>query len=324
MSFSDAEHAGKREKTRRELFLEETEQIISRKALIREIDLVYPKADRRRQPYPLQAMLRIHPIHNWSRVSDPGMDEALYEVASIRKFYGLSLLEAIPDETKILNFRRLIEREELAPLIQDAVNAHLARKGMMVKRGTMVKATVIAAPSSKKYSSGEHDPEMHQTKKGANWHFAMKVHIGADIDSGLVLVVGTTPTNESDVEQMDRLLHGKEKTVHSDVGCTGAEHRVGRRKIQWKIARRCSQVQKITSEHARELAMLEEKRKAQVRARVEHPFRALKFIFGYRKVRFKGLMKNTSQVVTLFSLTNLYMVRKQVLAMMGVVRPQTA
>jgi len=177
MSFSDAEQAGKRKKTRRELFLEEMEQVIPWKALIREIEPVYPKAGRGRQPYPLQTMLRIHLMQNWFGLSDPGMEEALYEVASMRKFSGLSLLEAIPDETTILNFRHLIEREELAPLILDAVNAHLARKGMMVKRGTMVDATIIAAPSSTKNSSGERDPEMHQTKKGNNWHFGMKAHI---------------------------------------------------------------------------------------------------------------------------------------------------
>ena len=324
MSFSDAEQAGKRKKTRRELFLEEMEQVIPWKALIREIEPVYPKAGRGRQPYPLQTMLRIHLMQNWFGLSDPGMEEALYEVASMRKFSGLSLLEAIPDETTILNFRHLIEREELAPLILDAVNAHLARKGMMVKRGTMVDATIIAAPSSTKNSSGERDPAMHQTKKGNNWPVGMKAHIGADTDSGLVHTVVTTPANESDVEQVDQLLHGKEKTVHADAGYTGAEQRVGRRKIEWKIARRRSQVKKITSEHARELVMLEEKRKAQVRARVEHPFWALKCIFGYRKVRFKGLMKNTSQIVTLFALANLYMVRKRLLAMTGVVRPQMA
>ncbi len=308
MSFSDAEHAGKRKKTRRELFLEEMDQVIPWKALIREIEPVYPKAGRGRQPYPLQTMLRIHLMQNWFGLSDPGMEEALYEVASMRKFAELSLLEAIPDETTILNFRRLIEREELAPLILDAVNAHLARKGMMVKRGTMVDATIIAAPSSTKNSSGKRDPEMHQTKKGNNWYFGMKAHIGADTDSGRVHTLVMTPANESDVEQVDQLLHGKEKTVHADAGYTGAEQRVGRRKI--------------SSEHARERVMLEEKRKAQVRARVEHPFWALKCIFGYRKVRFKGLIKNTSPIITLFALTNLYMVRKRLLAMTGVVRLQ--
>ncbi len=161
-----------------------------------------------------------------------------------------------------VNFRRLIEREELAPLILDAVNAYLARKGMMVKRGTMVDATIIAAPSSTKNSSGKRDLEMHQTKKGNNWYFGMKAHIGADTDSGLVHTVVTTPANESDVEQVDQLLHGKEKTVHADAGYTGAEQRVGRRKIEWKIARRRSQVKKIASEHASDLVVLEEKRKA--------------------------------------------------------------
>ena len=218
MSFSDAEQAGKRKKTRRELFLEEMDQVIPWKALIREIEPVYPKAGRGRQPYPLESMLRIHLMQNWFGLSDPGMEEALYEVASMRKFAGLSLLEAIPDETTILNFRHLLEREEMAPLILSAVNTHLARKGLMVKRGTMVDATIIAAPSSTKNESGKRDPEMHQAKKGNNWHFGMKAHIGVDTDSGLVHTVVATSANESDVGQVDLLLHGKEKTVHGDAG----------------------------------------------------------------------------------------------------------
>ena len=324
MSFSDVEHAGKRKKTRRELFLEEMDQVIPWKALIGEIAPVYPKAGRGRQPYPLEVMLRIHLMQNWFGLSDPGMEEALYEVASIRAFAGLSLLEAIPDETTVLHFRHLLEREEMAPLILSAVNSHLARKGLMVKRGTMVDATIIAAPSSTKNESGKRDPEMHQAKKGNNWHFGMKAHIGVDTDSGLVHTVVATSANESDVGQVDLLLHGKEKTVHGDAGYTGAPEYVPRRKIDWTIARRRSQVKKIACDRTRERVTLEEKRKAQVRARVEHPFWALKCIFGYRKVRFKGLAKNTAHVVTLFALTNLFMARKRLLAMMGVVRPKMA
>jgi IS5 family transposase len=324
MSFSDAEHASKRKKTRRELFLEEMDQVIPWKALIGEIAPVYPKAGRGRQPYPLEVMLRIHLMQNWFGLSDPGMEEALYEVASMRAFAGLSLLEAIPDETTILHFRHLLEREEVAPLILNAVNMHLARKGLMVKRGTMVDATIIAAPSSTKNESGKRDPEMHQAKKGNNWHFGMKAHIGVDTDSGMVHTVIATPANESDVGQVDLLLHGKEKTVHGDAGYTGAHEYVPRRKIDWKIARRRSQVEKIACDRARERVKLEETRKAQVRARVEHPFWALKCIFGYRKVRFKGLAKNAAHVVTLFALTNLFMARRRLLAMMGAVRPKMA
>lgn len=229
-----------------------------------------------------------------------------------------------PDETTVLHFRHLLERKEMAPLILSAVNSHLARKGLMVKRGTMVDATIIAAPSSTKNESDKRDPEMHQAKKGNNWHFGMKAHIGADTDSGLVHTVVATSANESDVGQVDLLLHGKEKTVHGDAGYTGAHEYVPRRKIDWKIARRRSQVKKIACDRTRERVTIEEKRKAQVRARVEHPFWALKCIFGYRKVRFKGLAKNTAHVVTLFALTNLFMARKRLLAMMGVVRPKMA
>ena len=228
ISFADAEYAGKRKKTRREVFLEEMELVVPWKALLKVIEPFYPVAGRGRRPYPLEAMLRVHLMQNWFALSDPAMEEALYEIASLRSFAGLKLSEPIPDETTILNFRHMLEENDLAEDILKQVNAHLARKGLLLKRGSIVDATIIAAPSSTKNAEGERDPEMHQTKKGNQWHFGMKAHIGVDADSGLVHTVTTTAANEADVEQVADLLHGKEKHVYADSGYRGAQSRVER------------------------------------------------------------------------------------------------
>lgn len=323
LTFADADFAGKGKTTRKERFLSEMEQVVPWSALLRVITPVYPEAGNGRRPYPLATMLRIHLMQNWFALSDPAMEDALYDMPALRQFAGLSSLSAIPDETTILNFRHLIEEYELAPEIFACINRLLVRKGLMVKRGTMVDATIIEAPTSTKNEDGTRDPEMHQTKKGNQWHFGMKAHIGADVDSGLVHTVVTTPANESDVSQIDELLHGKEEVVHGDAGYTGAQAYVARAaRIEWKIARRRSQVEKIRRARERVQALRAEKRKAQVRARVEHPFRIVKRVFGYMKVRFKGLAKNTAQVVTLFALANLYLSRNRLLPAVGSLRPQ--
>jgi IS5 family transposase len=314
LTFGDAEYAGKGKTTRRERFLTEMDEVVPWKSLLGLIEPFYPEAGRGRQPYPLDTMLRVHLMQNWFGLSDPGMEEALYEVASMRQFARLNLLEAMPDESTILRFRHLLEQHEIAPQILERVNAHLNRQGLLLKRGTMVDATIIEAPSSTKNASGERDPQMHQTKKGNDWHFGMKAHIGADADSGLVHTVVTTPANEADVAQIDQLLHGKEKVVHADAGYIGAQAYAPQAKVDWQIARKRGQINKIANAKQRTKAQREEKSKAQIRARVEHPFRVIKCQFGYMKVRFKGLMKNTAQIVTLFALANLYLVRKRLLA----------
>jgi IS5 family transposase len=323
ISFSDAEYAGKRKKTRREVFLEEMEQVVPWKALLGLISPHYPVAGRGRRPYPLESMLRVHLMQNWFAPSDPAMEEALYEIASLRAFAGLSLSEAIPDETTILNFRHLLEENDLAEDIFAAVKQLLARKGLLLKKGSIVDATIIAAPSSTKNAEGERDPEMHQTKKGNQWHFGMKAHIGVDAESGLVHTVTTTAANESDVEQIADLLHGKEQQVWADSGYRGAQARVQRANLQWHIAARPSDIAKLPDGRGKKALQQQERHKASVRAKVEHPFRVIKRQFGLTKVRFRGLAKNTAHVVTLFALSNLWMARRQLLAM-AAVRPQRA
>ncbi len=322
MSFGDSEYAGKKKRTRREVFLAEMDKVVPWKALLALIEPAYPKAGRGRPPYALETMLRIHLMQNWFGFSDPAMEEALYEIAPVRQFAHLSLTRAIPDETTILNFRHLLEANDLAPKLLQCVNGHLCDRGLLLKRGTMVDATIIAAPSSTKNADNERDPEMHQTKKGNQWHFGMKAHIGVDVDSGLVHTVTTTPANESDVAQVADLLHGKEEVVHADAGYTGAEKRVKRKRIKWHIAAKRSVVKKIKRAKLKRATEKLETLKAKLRARVEHPFRVVKRQFGFMKVRFKGLAKNTAQVITLFALSNLWMARKQLLAMTGSVRPQ--
>ena len=317
MSFGDAEYAGKRKQTRREVFLAEMDKVIPWASLLKLIEPLYPSGGRGRPPYPLETMLRVHLLQNWYALSDPGAEEALYEIESMRRFAKLSLNRPIPDETTILNFRRLLEQYGLAPEILKCVNALLSRKGLMCKQGSIVDATIIAAPSSTKNADGERDPEMHQTKKGNQWYFGMKAHIGADVDSGLVHTVVTTAANEADVEVVDELLHGKEKVVHADAGYTGAADRVRRKRLRWEIAARRGRIKAMPEGRKRRTLERIEHGKASIRAKVEHPFRVIKRQFGYVKVRFRGLAKNTAQIVTLFALSNLWMARRRLLAMTG-------
>jgi transposase, IS5 family len=317
MSFGDAEYAGKRKKTRREIFLEEMDQVVPWKSLLSLIEPCYPIAGRGRHPYPLETMLRVHLMQNWFGLSDPAMEEALYEITPMRAFAALTLTKAIPDETTILNFRHLLEANDLAPEILRRVNAYLSRKGLLLKRGSIVDATIIAAPSSTKNAEGERDPEMHQTKKGNQWHFGMKAHIGVDADSGLVHTVTTTPANEADVEVVDALLHGREEVVHADSGYTGADKRIKRKNLTWRIAAKRGPLRAMADGRDKRVLERVEKAKASVRAKVEHPFRVIKRQFGLMKVRFRGLAKNTAHVITLFALSNLWMARRRLLAMTG-------
>ena len=220
MSFADAEYAGKRKQTRRERFLIEMDQVVPWKGLVTLIEPHYPKGEGGRPAYPLMAMLRVHLIQNWFGYSDPAMEESLYETTILRQFAGLHL-DRIPDETTILNFRRLLEKHELAGGILQVINGYLGDRDLLLRHGTVVDATIIHAPSSTKNKDGKRDPEMHQTKKGNQYFFGMKSHIGVDAESGLVHSVVGTAANVADVTQVDQLLHGEETYVSGDAGYTG-------------------------------------------------------------------------------------------------------
>ncbi|SED40253.1 IS5 family transposase [Pseudomonas anguilliseptica] len=322
MTFADAEYAGKRKQTRKELFLIEMDRVVPWKGLVTLIDPHYPKGEGGRPAYALMAMLRVHLMQNWFGYSDPAMEETLYETTILRQFAGLSL-ERIPDETTILNFRRLLEKHELAAGILAVINGYLGDRGLSLRQGTIVDATLINAPSSTKNKDRKRDPEMHQTKKGNQYYFGMKAHIGVDDESGLVHSVVGTAANVADVTQVDKLLHGDENVVCTDAGYTGVEKRPEHegRKVIWQVAARRSTYRKLDKRSGLYKAKRKiEKAKAQVRAKVEHPFRVIKRQFGYVKTRFRGLAKNTAQLVTLFALSNLWMARRHLLTNAGEVR----
>ena len=312
-TFADLEYRGKKRKTRRELFLERMDGLIPWQKLEGRIRPVYAKRGKGRRPYPLPVMLRIHCVQLFYNLSDPGMEDLLYEAESVRRFVGLNLTEALPDETTILNFRHLLERHELGKGLLEEINAHLESQGLRLREGTIVDASIIEAPSSTKNRSGERDPEMHQTKKGNQWHFGMKAHIGVDADTGIVHSMSTTAANAHDVTEAHNLLHGGETQVWCDAGYQGVhkrEENLGR-EVEWQVAMGPGKRRKLDPESAEALA---EKHKASVRAKVEHPFLKVKRIFGYAKVRYRGLARNTERLALLFGLGNLLTAEGQLTA----------
>ena len=303
-TFAELEHDSKKRRTRREVFLEKMDGLVPWEALEALIEPFYPKPGRGRRPYPLGTMLRVHCVQLWYDLSDPGMEDLLYEVESVRRFAGLRLSGPLPDETTILNFRHLLETRGLGEGLFEAINAHLADEGHSLRRGTIVDASIVDAPSSTKNAKRERDPEMHQTKKGNQWYFGMKAHIGVDADSGLAHTLATTPANTSDVAVAHELLHGDEETVHGDAGYEGVGKREENRdaEVEWRVAMKPGKRRKLDKSGAAEAA---EKRKASVRAKVEHPFLYVKRHFGYSKVRYRGLAKNTQRIALLLGFTNL-------------------
>jgi IS5 family transposase len=264
-------------------------------------------------------MLRIHLLQQFFGHSDPAMEEALHDIPLYREFARLDAgITRLPDESTILRFRHLLEAHDLGAQILEAVNAQLQRQGLLLKTGTVVDATLIAAPSSTKNVQGERDPEMHQTKKGNQWHFGMKVHIGVDADSGLVHTVVGTAANAHDVTQASALLHGEESDVFADSGYRGVHKREEviqtHPDVAWHVAMMPSHRKALEKDTPMGAIMdALEKTKARIRAKVEHPFRVIKCQFGHRKTRYRGLAKNTHQLHVLFALSNLWMVRKRIL-----------
>ena len=308
-------------RTRKEVFLDEMNQVVPWDGLVA---LIQPHARGAHQalggrpPFPIETMLRIHCLQLWWNLSDPAMEEELHERPLYRRFAGLEGAVRMPDETTILRFRHLLEKHELTPKILAVINAGLARQGLMLKTGTIVDASIIAAPSSTKNKDGERDPEMHQTKKGNQWHFGMKAHIGVDAESGLVHSVVGTAANVNDVTQADKLLHGQETDVLGDAGYQGVDKRHPNLKVNWHVAMRPGKRKALdlSSALARDIDRVEQI-KASIRAKVEHPFRVVKQQFGYAKVRYRGLAKNTARLTMLFALSNLWMVRRQMLGAQG-------
>lgn len=301
-------HKGK--VTRRERFLSEMDAVMPWAKLTALIEPHYPKAGNGTQPKPLERMLRIYCMQNWFNLSDPAMEDALYDSESMRRFAGLELAEdAVPDESTILRFRHLLERHRLTEAIFAAVNALLTERGLLVKAGTIVDATLIAAPPSTKNAKGERDPEMHQTRKGKPWHFGMKVHVGTDL-RGVVHSVATGPANEADITRLPELLHGAETALYGDQAYWSEEQRqqCAHAGIAYRVNRRARRGRQLT-ERERTINRSRSRR----RARGEHAFGVVKHLWGFTKVRYRGLYKNTVRVFALFALANVYLVRRALL-----------
>jgi IS5 family transposase len=308
-SFAHAEFAAKKKITRREKFLAQMETAIPWAPLLAVIAPHYPKGERGRPPVGLERMLRIYFLQQWYALADEALEDALYDSQAMQRFAGIELdAEGVPDATTLLKFRRLLETHNLGQALFTAINADLAARGLLLREGTLVDATLIAAPSSTKNEKRARDPAMHQTKKGNQWYFGLKAHIGADRDGKLVHTVVVTAANVADITQTAELLHGDETQVHADAGYTGVEKRPEivalARPIDWQIAAKRSLIKALAEGAHKEALKAAEHAKAAVRAFVEHPFHLVKNLFGYRKTRYRGLVKNAHQLHALFGLAN--------------------
>jgi len=323
-SFSDAEFASKKKLTRRERFLAEIEAATPWAALVAVLLPYYPKGDGRgRPPLGLERMLRMYIAQQCFGLSDEGIEDAIYDSQSIRAFVGIDLThESAPDATTLLKFRRLLEKHNLTRRIFDEINVHLASKGLVMREGTIVDATLIAAPPSTKNRDKKRDPDMHQSKKGNDWHFGMKAHVGVDMATGLVHSVVGTAGNVADVTQTHALLHGGEKAVLGDAGYQGVGKRAENadKAIDWHVAMRPSVRKTLKKNPLGRATEKLEKAKASVRAKVEHCFHVVKCLFKHRKTRYRGLAKNNAQLFTLFGFANLILARRFV----GTVHAQVA
>ena len=299
-------------RTRKREFLAEMERVVPWAALVTLITPYAPEGKRGRPPFAVETMLRIHFMQQWFTLSDPAMEESLHDVPLFREFAGLNWDTPVPDETTILRFRRLLEEHKLSAQILVLVNELLGAKGLMLRAGTVVDATLIAAPSSTKNASGERDPQMKQSKKGNQWHFGMKAHIGMDAESGLVHTVRATAGSVNDVVEANTLLHGEETEAWGDAAYQGADKRPDAKAgVRWNVAMRPGKRRELDkTKLVDDLTDQLERLKASIRAKVEHPFRVIKRQFGHVKVRYRGLAKNTAQLHTLFALSNLWMMRR--------------
>ena len=304
-SFADVEYDGQPRQTRRERLLRRMEALLPWHRLEARLRPVYPTGERGRSPYPLALLLRIHCVQLFYNLSDPAMEDALYDSVAVQRFVGLTARDTRPDETTILHCRHLLERHHLGEGLLAEITHHLAAQGLRLREGTIVDATILDAPASTKNRAQARDPAMHQVKKGNQWYFGMQAHIGVDAATGLVHSVVTTAANVADITH----LHGAETRVWGDAGYAGVarrpEHR-GRR-VDWQVARRSGQRRHLAPGSA---AAQAEQRKASIRAKVEHPFLYVKRHFGYAQVRYRGLAKNRTRLCLLFGFANLLLAKR--------------
>lgn len=331
-SFASLEYAGKKRVTRREKFLSEMQKVVPWQRLLMLLEPYYPAvAASAVLPLAWSACCACT-LQQWYALSDEALEDALYDSHAMRQFVGIDLArEQVPDATTLLKFRRLLEQHQLGQAILQQINGHLSEQGLLMREGTMIDATIIAAPSSTKNRTGQRDPEMHQTKKGNQWHFGLKAHIGADSDSGAVHSVHVSAANESDVAHAHHLLHGDERHVYADAGFTGVQKRDEikaaqqqekiKADITWHVAERRHKLKAMPEGLIKELTQALERVKAQIRARVEHPFHIVKNLFGHKKARYKGLAQNGAQLAVLFALANVVLLKRPLLALQGTGAP---
>jgi IS5 family transposase len=296
--------------TRREQFLAEMNVVVPWKRLMALIEPHYPKAGRGRQPLGLEKMLRIYFVQQWFDLSDPAAEDAIYDSESIRRFVGVDLGEdRIPDESTILRFRHLLEKHDLTEAIFGEIRSLLEEKRLLLKAGTIVDATIISAPSSTKNRAGRRDPEMKQTRKGGTWHFGMKIHAGTD-KRGLTHSLTVTDAAQADIKQMSALLHGKEREIYGDQAYWKEADRQDfeARSVRYRVNRRPNGRAPLTEQWKKI-----NRTRSRVRARGEHAFHVVKRLWGFTKVRYRGLAKNRARTYTMFALANLYMVRRKLI-----------
>lgn len=342
-SFSELEYAAKKKQTRRDRFLAEIEAITPWSVLAQSLIPFYPKSGGRgRPPIGLRRMLRMHVAQQCFGLSDEGIEDAIYDSQAIRHFVDIDLSrESAPDATTLLEFRHLLEQHQLSESIFNTITHHRTAKGLLLREGTIVDATLIAAPPSTRNKAGKRDPEMHQSKKGKQWYFDMTsrrrrtpvgrsrvagcghersevaqvAHIGMDAHSGLVHTVIGTAGNVSDISQAEALLHGEETMAFADAGYQGVEKRPESQggEVEWQVAMKPSKRKQLAGTELGRLVEQVEYAKARIRAKVEHPFHVVKNLFKHRKTRYKGLAKNTAQLFSLFAFANLVLARRWLL-----------
>ena len=320
-SFTDVEYGNRRRISRREQFLEQMDATIPWDRWVAVIEPFYYQqapGKKGRKAKPVETMLRMYLLQAWFSLSDEGVEDAIYDSYAMRRFMGLDFgTEQVPDATTLLHFRHLLEKHELGARLLAAQQEIFEAKGWMMRGGSIIDATIIAAPSSTKNATGERDPEMHQTKKGNQWYFGMKAHIGVDAGTGYVHSVSATAANVHDLDESVNLVRDDDEVVYADAGYQGVERRreVAENEhlsgVQWRVAARKGRL-KMMPEHDRHL----ESRKAAVRAKVEHPFLIIKRDFGFIKTRYRGIAKNLNQLQVLFASAN-WLMRARAVALMG-------
>jgi IS5 family transposase len=313
-TFSDMEYGKRKKKTAREEFLEIMEEIIPWEEWVAIIIPYYPKGERGRPPRGIEKMLRMYLLQIWFSLSDVGVEDTIYDSYAMRKFMKINFYdEQVPDATTLLHFRHLLEENKIGEKMFASIRNVLEQNGHMMKGGTIIDATIISAPSSTKNKSGERDPEMHQTKKGNQWYFGMKGHIGVDAGTGYVHSVEATPANVHDVNMASSLIREDDEVVYGDSGYVGIENREEiksdehKSKIEYRINRRPGRIAKLQEGPGKEWNQYIERRKSSVRCKVEHPFHIVKNLFGFKKTVYRGIVKNLNRLNVLFASANLVM-----------------